>query len=142
MRKSLRRSLGMKAAAALVLSAVLAGCVAPPAAPPPAPRPLAGGGGRVVALDAGSAGAVACAGIVDWRLADGRLGVLANLRNLGSTRIGLRVLCSFEGTGGSPAGDGGAWQAVVLDPGSTETVRFASPDARAQAYLIRVRSAR
>jgi len=132
----------MKAAAAIALSVILAGCATPPAAPPAAPVPVAGGGGTIVALDARAAGWLACSGLEEWRLADGRLGVLANLTDKGPGPLGVEVQCVFDGAGRSFAAGGGSWQRVPLGPGGTETVRFTSVDAAAQSYLIRVRSAR
>jgi hypothetical protein len=120
--------------AASLAAAVIAGCAAPPSPPPPAPP-----SGAFVPLDPAARSAVESSGLLTRELADGRLEVVASLANRLGSAARVQVQCVFEDASGNPVGDPSDWRTVALDAGSTETVRFDSPDARARACAIRVR---
>lgn len=96
---------------------------------------------RFVALDKGAQESVTCPGIQETRLPDGRLQIVANLRNMLNRRIQVQVNCVFKDAQGFPVEDG-PFQNVFLDENAQEGVKFASANDKAQRYTIRVREAR
>ena len=97
--------------------------------------------GKFELMDAGAQRSVAASGLRETRLADGRLDVAANVRNLENRRIQVQVNCEFKDSQGYTI-DATPWQTLVLTENSQETVRFASMNNRASGYLIRIRQAR
>jgi uncharacterized protein YcfL len=96
---------------------------------------------RFVLLDSGAQHSVTCPGIQESRLADGRLQVLANLRNRENRRIQIQVNCVFKDAQGFVVEET-PFQNVFLDENAQEGVTFASGGDKAQRYTIRVREAR
>jgi len=96
---------------------------------------------RFVLLDPGAQYSVTCPGIQETRLPDGRMQVLANLRNRENRRIQVQVNCVFKDAQGFVVEDT-PFQNVFLDENAQEGVKFASANDRAQRYTIRVRQAR
>jgi hypothetical protein len=97
---------------------------------------------RFAALDPAAEAAVSCTGLQERTLGDGRLEVVANVKNSGDEPVTVKVQCVFlRTTRGRPR-----WPAPVAAPGarggSTEVVRFTAPNAAAKRYAIRVRTAR
>ena len=138
-----RLTIGLLAALAC-LGSLWGGCVAAPG--PQAPRDstkfTVGNTDRFAALDAASAAAVDCTGLQERTLADGRLEVIANVKNRlsGPTRVQIR--CEFADDQGTAVGPGVPWQALALAGAATEVVTFTAPSAAARAYAIRVRTVR
>jgi hypothetical protein len=96
---------------------------------------------KFVLLDPGAQYSVTCSGIQESRLSDGRMQVLANLRNRENRRIQIQVNCVFKDAQGFVVEDT-PFQTVFLDENAQEGVSFSSANDRAQRYTIRVRQAR
>ena len=96
---------------------------------------------RFVLLDKGAQYSVTCSAMQEARLADGRLQVLANLRNRENRRIQVQVNCVFKDAQGFVVEDT-PFENVFLDENAQEGVKFVSANDRAQRYTIRVREAR
>ena len=96
---------------------------------------------KFVLLDQAAQYSVTCPGIQETRLSDGRLQVLANLRNREARRIQVQVNCVFKDAQGFVVEET-PFQNVFLDENAQEGVKFASAGDKAQRYTIRVRQAR
>jgi hypothetical protein len=72
---------------------------------------------------------------------DGRLEVVANLRNRIERRIQVQVQCVFKDANGFSTGDETPWEDLILTENAQETVRFKSLNDKAKTYTIRVREA-
>jgi len=138
-----RLSLGLLAALGF-LGALLGGCAAAPAlqAPRDSTKFTVGNTDRFAALDAASAAAVNCTGLQERTLGDGRLEVIANVKNCESGPTRVQIQCVFLDDQGTPVGPGTPWQVLALAGGATEVVRFTAPKAAARMYAIRVRTVR
>ena len=84
--------------------------------------------------------AVACTGLQERLDANGRLELVANLRNRGPQEIRMQVRCVFQDAAGLATGDETPWLALHLDPGATEAVHYFATDSRARKFTILVRS--
>ncbi len=73
---------------------------------------------------------------------DGRLEVIAELRNLENRRIEVQANCVFKDQNGFSTGDETPFMMVILTEGATEDVTFDSMNNLAKKYTIRVRQAR
>jgi hypothetical protein len=96
---------------------------------------------RFVLLDKAAQYSVTSPGMQETRLPDGRLQVLANVRNRESRRIQIQVNCVFKDAQGFVVEDT-PFQNVFLDENAQEGVKFVSANDKAQRYTIRVREAR
>jgi hypothetical protein len=130
--------------AALCCLVALAGCSAPSdtQAPSDSAKYTVENTDRFAALDPAADAAVMCTGLQERTLGDGRLEVIANVKNRGGQATRVQVQCDFLDDQGAPVGAEGPWQALELAGDSTEVVRFTAPDAKAKRYAIRVRRAR
>jgi hypothetical protein len=128
-------------ALALVL---LAGCVTEPGpfAPLDTTKFTLENTDRFVLLDKPAQYSVTCTGLQERPLADGRLEVVANVKNREGRRIEVQINCVFKDEQGFPAGDETPWQTLILSENATEAVRFTSLNAQAKKYTIRVRQSR
>ena len=97
---------------------------------------------KFVLLDPGAQKSVTSAGILDRRLEDGRLEVVAKVRNRENRRIEVQVNCIFKDLQGFSIGDETPLQTLILTENSTEDARFVSMSNQAQRFTIRVRQAR
>lgn len=79
-------------------------------------------------------------GIQRTELPDGRLQVVANLRNRESRRIQVQVQCEFKDAQGFPI-ESPAWVNLFLTENAQEGVTFTSMNDKAKRYTIRVRQA-
>ena len=75
-------------------------------------------------------------------LEDGRLEVVANVKNREARRIQVQINCVFKNDLGVSTGDETPFQTLILAENSTEAVRFTAMNALAKKYTIRVRQAR
>ena len=75
-------------------------------------------------------------------LPDGRLEVIANVKNREARRIQVQANCVFKDEQGFSTGDETPFQNLILAENSTEAVRFTSMNTNARKYTIRVRQAR
>ncbi|MGD1031276.1 MAG: DUF1425 domain-containing protein [Opitutaceae bacterium] len=137
---NIRRPLLISSAAA----AILAGCATAPApvAPPAAAAPAAAGDERFAPADAAAAAALECESLRERTLGDGRLEVVALIRNRTAQRVEAQVRCAFRDSQGIPNGDETPWQTLVLDGSAAEAVLFAAPGPAAARYTISARLAR
>jgi hypothetical protein len=123
--------------------AALAGCATAPAPQPAVPEPASqaplGSAGSLVFLDAAARTAVTCSAVLERALADGRLDVAANLKNLADHPVAVRVQCAFQDRLGAAVGGDGPWQELTLAENAVQTVHFTAPSAQAARYSIRIR---
>ena len=96
----------------------------------------------VVLLDPGVQYSVTCSGIQEQTLPDGRLEVVAHLRNRENRRIEVQANCVFKDQNGFTTGDETPFTMVILTENGTEDVRFVSMNNLAKKYTVRVRQAR
>lgn len=96
----------------------------------------------VVMLDPGVQYSVTCSGVQERTLPDGRLEVIAQLRNRENRRIEVQANCVFKDGNGFSTGDETPFQPVILTENATEQVSFTSLNTLARKYTIRVRQAR
>ncbi len=124
--------------------ALAAGCASVPApqAPQDTTKFTVENTVRFVALDAATEAVISCTGLQERALADGRLEVVANLKNSGATAVRVNVQCVFLDEQGLPVGGESSWELFPIAADSTEVVRFTAPVLTARKYSIRVRSAR
>jgi hypothetical protein len=96
----------------------------------------------VVLLDPGVQYSVTCSGVQEQTLADGRLEVVAHLRNRENRRIEVQVNCVFKDQNGFSTGDETPFATLILTENGTEDAKFTSMNNVARKYTIRVRQAR
>ena len=96
----------------------------------------------VVLMDPGVRYSVTCSGIQEQVLPDGRLEVIAHLRNRENRRIEVQANCVFKDQNGFTTGDETPFIMVILTENGTEDVKFTSMNTLARRYTIRVRQAR
>jgi hypothetical protein len=96
---------------------------------------------RFIAQDPASDAAVSCTGLQERTLPDGRLEVVANIKNRGPQDVTANISCTFMNDQGAPLGGGEAWSPLRVAGDSTEVVKFTAPGASAKRYEIRVRDA-
>ena len=96
----------------------------------------------VVLMDPGVQYSLTCTGVTERVLPDGRLEVIAQLRNRENRRIEVQANCVFKDAAGVTTGDETPFVPVILTENSTEQVKFVSINSLAKKYTIRVRQAR
>jgi hypothetical protein len=95
-----------------------------------------------VVLDKPVQTSVTCTGIEPRTLPDGRLDVVALVKNREDRRIQVQIQCVFKDANRFSTGDETPWQNLILAEYSTEAVHFSSMNTLAKTYTIRVRQAR
>ena len=131
--------------AALGSFALLTGCVTPepgPFAPLDTTKFTLENTDKFVLLDQPAQFSVTCTGLQERMLADGRLEVVANVKNRESRRIQVQINCVFKNEQGYSTGDETPFQTLILAENSTEAVSFTAMNNLAKKYTIRVRQAR
>ncbi len=96
---------------------------------------------KFVLLDADAQRSVSCTGIQEGKTTDGRMKVVANIRNRENRRIEVQVSCVFKDAQAF-AVDETPYRTLILDENSTQSVAFESFRKDAAKYTIRVRQAR
>ncbi len=96
----------------------------------------------VVLLDPGVQYSVTCSGLQERTLPDGRMEVVAHLRNRENRRIEVQANCVFKDQNGFTTGEETPFVMVILTENATEDVKFVSMNNLARKYTIRVRQAR
>jgi uncharacterized protein YcfL len=131
----------LSAAAALAL---FAGCVTEPGPfqPLDTTKYTLENTDKFVLLDKPAQISVTCTGLQERILADGRLEVVANVKNRETRRIEVQINCVFKDEQGVSTGDETPFQTLILAENSTEAVRFTAMNVAAKKYTIRVRQAR
>jgi hypothetical protein len=97
---------------------------------------------KFVLLDEPTQHSVTCTGLQERLLPDGRLEVVANVKNRETRRIQVQINCVFKDAQGFSTGDETPFQTLILAENSTEAVRFTAMNVLAKKYTIRVRQAR
>lgn len=97
---------------------------------------------RVVLMDPGVQYSITCTGIQEGASADGRLEVIAQIRNRENRRIEVQVNCVFKDANGFTTGDETPFQTLILTENGTEQVKFTAMNSLAKKYTIRIRQAR
>src|SRR5436305_1915969 len=136
-----RSILSLAAGVALALGA---GCTTPPGPFPPidTTKFTLENTDRFVLLDQPAQYSVTCTGLQERTLDDGRLEVVANVKNRESRRIQVQINCVFKDEQGFSTGDETPFQTITLSENATEAVRFTAMNPQAKKYTIRVRQAR
>jgi uncharacterized protein YcfL len=129
---------------ATVALALLAGCATEPGpyTPQDTTKYTVENTEKFVLLDKPTQVSVTCTGLQERLLPDGRLEVVANVKNREARRIQVQIQCVFKDEQRVSTGDETAWQTLILAENSTEAVRFTAMNAQAKTYEIRVRQAR
>ena len=137
------KSLTTLAATALLL-ALFAGCTTAPGpfTPQDTTKYTVENTEKFVLLDQPTQVSVTCTGLQERTLPDGRIEVVANVKNRETRRIQVQVNCVFKDEQGFTTGDETPFQTLILAENSTEAVRFTAMNALAKKYTIRVRQAR
>ena len=129
---------------ASVALALLAGCATEPGpyTPQDTTKYTVENTEKFVLLDKPTQVSVTCTGLQERLLPDGRLEVVANVKNREARRIQVQIQCVFKDEQRVSTGDETAWQTLILAENSTEAVRFTATNPQAKTYEIRVRQAR
>jgi len=129
---------------ATVIVALLAGCATEPGpfTPQDTTKYTVENTEKFVLLDKPAQISVTCTGLQERVLPDGRLEVVANVKNREARRIQVQIQCVFKDEQRVSTGDETAWQTLILAENSTEAVRFTAMNSQAKTYEIRVRQAR
>jgi uncharacterized protein YcfL len=130
--------------AVTLMSAALVGCVHEGAyAPKNVDRHDLENREPFVLLDKGAQRSVTVSSPIQQRLLeDGRLEVVANVRNRENRRIQVQINCVFKDELGFSTGDETPFRTLFLDENAQESVRFVSMNDKARKFTIRVREAR
>ena len=94
-----------------------------------------------ILLDRGTERSVTCSAINQRFRDDGRLEVIANVRNRQERRIQVEASCVFKDEQGFPTNDEAPFRTVILSENAQEGVRFVSFNDKARTYTIRIRQA-
>lgn len=130
--------------ASLAVLGLTAGCVTEPGpfAPVDTTKFTLENTEKFVLLDKPAQNSVTCTGLQERPTADGRLEVVANVKNRESRRIQVQINCVFKDEQGFSTGDETPWQTLILSENATEAVRFTAMNPMAKRYTVRVRQAR
>jgi hypothetical protein len=96
----------------------------------------------VVMLDPAAQYSVTCPAIQETHLPDGRLQIVATLRNRENRRIQVQVNCEFKDAQGFAVGDTSPFVNTFLDENARQDVSFTSMNNKAIRYTVHVRQAR
>ena len=96
---------------------------------------------QFVLFDAGAQRSVTSPGVQVGKTDDGRMRVVAHLRNRENRRIEVQANCVFKDAQGFTV-DETPFRTVILDENATQDVTFESFNTSAVKYTIRVRQAR
>ena len=96
---------------------------------------------KFVLLDKDMQDAVTCTGIQEGKTSDGRMKIVANIRNRENKRIEVQVSCVFKDAQAF-AIDETPYRTLILDENSTQSVAFESFRKEAAKYTVRIRKAR
>jgi uncharacterized protein YcfL len=97
---------------------------------------------KFVLMDDSVQRSVTCSALQERALPDGRLEVTAVMRNRETRRIQVQVQCVFKDAQGISTGDETPWKDVILTENAMENATFASINAQAKTYTVRVRQSR
>jgi uncharacterized protein YcfL len=97
---------------------------------------------KFVLLDQPAQVSVTCTGLQERILPDGRLEVVANVKNRENRRLQVQINCVFKDEQGFSTGDETPFRTLTLAENSTEAMKFTSMNNLARKYTIRVRQSR
>ena len=97
---------------------------------------------KFVLLDRATQHSVTCTGLQEQVLGDGRLEVVANVKNRERRRIEVQISCVFKNGQAFSAGDETPYETLILSENETKAVHFVAMNDKARAYTIRVRQTR
>jgi hypothetical protein len=80
--------------------------------------------------------------VLERVLEDGRMEVVANVRNRLNRRIEVQISCVFKDETGFALNDENTFRTLILTENIEEAARFVSLNDRARSYTIRIRQAR
>ena len=130
----------LRFAGALGLLALLAGCATPgPYLPQDTAKYTLENTEKFVLLDRASQKAVTCTKLQEQILPDGRLEVIANVKNRINHRIEVQIGCVFKNAEGIASGDETPFQSLILAPYQTQSLKFTAMNDKSRNYTIRVR---
>jgi uncharacterized protein YcfL len=95
-----------------------------------------------VLMDKPTQVSVTCTGLQQRVNNDGRLEVVANVKNRESRRIQVQINCVFKNELGYSTNDETPFQTLILAENATEAVHFTAMNTQAKKYTVRVRQAR
>lgn len=134
--------------AALVAIGVVAleatpGCATQPESPHPADttKYTLEDTDRFALLDGAASHALSCTGLMELPLADGRMEIVANIKNRETRSVSIQASCVFRDAYGA-ALEETPWQNVTLPENATVGVRFTAAKATMKNYTVRVRPGR
>ncbi len=93
----------------------------------------------VVLFDKTLKGKIAADQVEQYRLADGRMSISANLRNRTKKALTVQTRTVFKDAGGFAIDDETSWQNLFLSPQQYSTVRAASMTGAAEMATVEVR---
>jgi uncharacterized protein YcfL len=128
----------------LAMLALLAGCASGPSASAPqdSTKYTLENTDNFELLGNSTQSSVACTGLQPRLLPDGRLEVVASVKNRENRQVKIQANCVFKDSQGFTIGDETPFQAIVLAPNATEALRFTAMNPLAKKYTIRVRETR
>jgi len=97
---------------------------------------------KFVLLDKPTQHSITCTGLQERVLPDGRLEIVANVKNRENRRVQVQIGCVFKDEQGFATGDESPYQTLILAENATEAVRFTAMNTLGKRYTIRVRQAR
>jgi uncharacterized protein YcfL len=96
----------------------------------------------VVLLDPRVQYSVTCPGIQERTTPDGRMEVVAQIRNRENRRLQVQINCVFKDDQGFPTeGDETPFRTLILSENAQETASFSSLNNKARHFTIRIREA-
>lgn len=136
-----RRVRGLFAGACVAALVFVAACSTEPEPPTPADstKYTLEDTDRFVVLNRTGKSAITCTGFTEHALADGRMEVIASLKNRESRPVELQASCVFKDDGGQNELEETAWQDVAVPANTTEAVHFTAGSVAAKTYTVRVR---
>lgn len=128
---------------AAALALMVAGCSGPSTtAPVMGTRYSLADTEKVMLMDGTVQQAVECTGLQVINRKDGRLEVIASLKNMDHNTFVIEVGAAFKGPAGEDLDDRTAWHRLILEGNNTVIARFVSKDARAADFAVQVRTAK
>ena len=123
--------------------ALLAGCTTPgPLQPQDTTKYTLENTSQFVLLDKPTQVSITCTGLEPRTMPDGRLDVVALVKNREGRRIQVQVQCVFKDANGFSTGDETPWENLIIAEYSTEAVHFTAMNTQAKNFTIRIRQAR
>lgn len=97
---------------------------------------------KFILMDRPTQISITCTGLQEPIRADGRVEVIANIKNRENRRLQVQVRCVFKDETGFSTGDETPWKTLILGENATEAVHFIALNNLARKYTIAVRQAR